>query len=167
MRRTVTVLTMAMKGRGLRADAFGLEQGEYRRRMHRLALDAWEMLLALLEAEQVEIPRVDMDCYEERFEDGQEAATATAYPRFGTCQELVEGYGRDWRWTMFNPDRFAIDGAKVWCMLLEETQKKPNGTIRGLVVPVSAFVEVFQCGRAQLRSRAGPECTPDDDGTAS
>ena len=135
-----------MKGRGLRQGAFGHEQGEYRRRMNRLALDAWDMLMALLEADAVEIPPVPVDCYEERYDDG----VGTAYPRFTTCEELVEGYGKDWEWTMFNPDELNIGGARVWCMLLQERQRKANGTIRGLAVPFATFVRLFQAVRAQL-----------------
>ncbi len=53
LRRTVTVLTRAMKGRGLRDEAFGHEQGEYKRQLHRLVLDSWDMLARLLGADHV------------------------------------------------------------------------------------------------------------------
>ena len=87
LRRTVTVLTRAVKGRGLRDGAFGHEQGEYRRQMDRLVLDSWDMLARLLGAGRVEIPTAPVDCFEERHNDGM----ATAYPRFTTCRKLVEG----------------------------------------------------------------------------
>ena len=146
LRRTVTVLTRAVKGRGLRDGAFGHEQGEYRRQMDRLVLDSWDMLARLLGAGRVEIPTAPVDCFEERHNDGM----ATAYPRFTTCRELVEGYGRDWEWTMFNPDELNIGGAKVWCMLVYERERKADGTIRGLAVPFATFVELFKAVRGQL-----------------
>ena len=145
LRRTGTVLTRAMKGRGLRDEAFGHEQGEYKRQMNRLALDSWDMLVRLLGADRVEIPTAPVDCFEER-DDGK----ATAYPRFSTCRELVEGYGRDWEWTMFNPDELNIGGAEVWCMLLQERERKADGTIRGLAVPFATFVAIFKAVRGQL-----------------
>ena len=146
LRRTVTVLTRAMNGRGLRAGAFGHEQGEYRRQMDRLVLDSWEMLQKLLGAGRVQIPTVPVNCFEERHDDG----VATAYPRFATCRELVEGYGKNWEWTMFNPDRLNIGGVKVWCVLLHERERKANGTIRGLAVPFATFVAIFKAVRGQL-----------------
>ena len=147
LRRTVTVLTRAMKGRGLRDEAFGHEQGEYKRQLHRLVLDSWDMLARLLGADHVEIPTAPVDCFEEQHDDGK----ATAYPRFSTCRELVEGYGRDWEWMMFNPDELNIGGAEVWCMLLQERQRKANGTIRGLAVPFATFVAIFKAVRGQLK----------------
>ena len=146
LRRTITVLTRAMKGHGLRDGAFGHEQGEYRRQMSRLVLDSWDMLESLLGAGLVEIPAVPVDCFEERHDDG----TATAYPRFATCRELVEGYGKDWEWTMFNPDKLSIGGVEVWCVLLHERERKANGTIRGLGVPFATFVAIFKAVRGQL-----------------
>ena len=146
LRRTVTVLTRAMKGRGLRDGAFGHEQGEYKRQINRLVLDSWDMLARLLGAGRVEIPTGPVDCFEERHSDG----VGTAYARFSTCQELVEGYGRNWEWTMFNPDKLNIGGAEVWCMLLHERERKANGTIRGLAVPFATFVVIFKAVRGQL-----------------
>ena len=146
LRRTVTVLTRAMKGRGLRDGAFGHEQGEYRRQMDRLVLDSWDMLEKLLGAGRVEIPTVPVDCFEERHDDG----VATAYPRFATCQELVEGYGKDWEWAMFNPDKLRTAGVEVWCVLLHERERRADGTIRGLGVPFTTFVAIFKAVRGQL-----------------
>ena len=146
LRRTVTVLTRAMKGRGLHEKAFGHKQGEYKREMDRLVLDSWDMLAKLLRAHRVEIPTAPVDCFEERHDDGK----ATAYPRFATCRELVEGYGRDWEWTMFSPDKLNIGGSEVWCMLLQERERKANGTIRGLAVPFATFVAIFKAVRGQL-----------------
>ena len=146
LRRTITVLTRAVKGRGLRDGAFGHEQGEYKRQMDRLVLDSWDMLARLLGAGRVEIPTGPVDCFEERHDDG----TATAYPRFATTRELVEGYGRDWEWTGFNPDKLNIGGAEVWCTLLHERERKVDGTIRGLAVPFATFVAVFKAVRGQL-----------------
>ena len=146
LRRTVTVLTRAMKGRGLRDKAFGHEQGEYKRQMSRLVLDSWDMLARLLGADRVEIPTAPVDCFEERDDDGK----ATAYPRFATCRELVEGYGRDWEWMGFSPDKLNIGGSEVWCMLLQERERKANGTIRGLAVPFATFVAIFKAVCGQL-----------------
>ena len=146
LRRTVTVLTRAMKGRGLRDGAFGHEQGEYRRQMNRLILDSWDMLERLLRAGRVGIPTIPVDCFEERHNDG----IATVYPRFATCRELIERYGKDWEWTPFNPDKLKIGGYEFWCMLLQERERKANGTIRGLGVPFATFVAIFRAVRGQL-----------------
>ena len=146
LRQTVTVLTRAMRGRGLRDGAFGHEQGEYGRQMTRLVLGSWDMLARILGAGRAAIPTTAVDCFEERGDDG----IATAYPRFATCRELVEGYGRDWVWAGFNPDKLTIGGDKVWCMFLHETERKADGTIRGLAIPFTAFVTMFQTVREQL-----------------
>ena len=112
--------------------------------MSRLVLDSWDMLASLLSAGLVEIPTVPVGCFEERH------GTATAYPRFATCRQLVDGYREDWEWTMLNPDKLNIGGVEVWCVLLHERERKANGTIRGLGVPFATFVAIFKAVRGQL-----------------
>ena len=114
--------------------------------MNRLVLDSWDMLTRLLGADRVETPTGPVDCFEERHNDGM----ATAYPRFATCRELVEGYGWDRESTMFNLDELNIVGAGFSCMLLHERERKANGTIRSRAVPFGTFEVILEAMYGQL-----------------
>ena len=69
-----------------------LEAGEFRRNLHRLVLDSWDMLICLLGAGEVEVPCAKVNCYEERGDD-----TVTQYSGISTYRELVEGYVTLWQ----------------------------------------------------------------------
>ena len=65
LRRTVTLLTRTNKGHKVVPRSRSLEAGEFRRNLHRLVVDSWDMLICLLDAGEVEVPCAKVDCYEE------------------------------------------------------------------------------------------------------
>ena len=145
LRRTVTLLTRTNKGHKVVPRSRSLEAGEFRRNLHRLVLDSWDMLICLLDAGEVEVPCAKVDCYEEH--DG---GTATQYSGISTYRELVEGYGTLWEWAPFNTDQLEIDTAEVWVVFLLETERKEDGTLRGLAVSFETLIGLFQAVRKQL-----------------
>ena len=148
LRRTVTVLMQSIQRKKTVGQyVSGHQSGEYRRRMDRLALDAWDIVVALIEAGKAEVPEVAIDFYEELFDEGK----TTRHSRCSTCRDMVEGYGKTWSWLFFNPDEVNIGGTKVWCMFIREMERKEDGTVRGLAVPLDALTSIFQDVRAQLQ----------------
>lgn len=147
LRRTVTVLMQANQRKKAGGQyVSGHQSGEYRRRMHRLALDAWDIVVALIEAGKAEIPEVAIDFYEELFDEGE----TTRHSCRSICRDIVEGYGKTWNWSFFNSDKVNICGKKVWCMFIQEIEPNENGTGRHFAVPCETLTSIFQNVRAQL-----------------
>ena len=111
---------------------------ELRRSIFGYTLNAWNILLDLLDAGRVEIPASPIDCYEELFEEGR-----TKYSRFPTCREFVDGYQKIWRWDSFNPYRVEIEGCETYCMPLSEIEPKANRTIRAMLIPFNTLIRLF------------------------
>ncbi len=147
LRRAVTVLMQATRTENAaRRYATGHQKGEYRRRMSRITMDAWDIVVALSEAGNAKTPGVVFDCYEELFDE----AKSTRHVRCWTCEEFIGGYRKSWTWTGLNPDKVNILGAKTWCHFICDSKRIEGRKIKGFAIPLDAFVGIFQDILAQL-----------------
>ena len=151
LRRTITVLSKAVNAsKELEINSReGMHEAVwFRRSVSHLTCDAWHILVKLARANEVEVPAVAVDCYEEYYR-GQNNGRLKKYCRFSACRELVEGYGSIWWWSPFTPGK--ADGCdETYYIFFHEIEPKENGTIRGLAVPLGTFICIFKAFQKQL-----------------
>ena len=138
LRHAVTLLSKAVKTREPQNRKEEIALSESLRSIYGIVANALNILIDLTDAGKVEIPPSTIDCYEDLFDEG-----VNKYSRFPTCREFVDGYWKIWRWAPFNPHKIEIEGRETYCMPLDEIEPKPNGSVRGLVVPLDTFISLF------------------------
>ena len=145
LRHAVTLLSKAVKIRAPQSRKEELALSESLRSIGGFVANALNILVDLSDAGKMKIPLSSIDCYEDLFDEGM-----NRYSRFPTCRELVDGYWKTWRWAPFNPHKIEIEGREIYCIRLDEIEPKPNGSRRGLVVPLDTFIRLFTAVRKQI-----------------
>ena len=142
LRRAVTLLSMTVNTN----KKFG---AHFLKDLSYLVTDAWDLLIKLAETKKIEIPSdVDVNCYEDVY--GNPINPANRYSKLSSCPEFVDGCGSTWWWAPFTPSKVKVGCADIYCIFLDEIKLKENGPGRGLVVPLSTFIDLFKAAQKQL-----------------
>ena len=151
LRRVITLLCMVVNT-GLRkwsGRRDSIKRSHFLHDLFNLILDALDLSIGLVEANIIEVPAdVFVDCYEDIYDDPEKESDR--YSVRWSCAEFIDGCGSIWRWAPFLPSQRKLGDKEPYYVHLDEIERRENGTIRGLVVPFSAFIEIFRGFQRQL-----------------